>query len=105
MTFNLKARLEEIGGCGDGGCIVHVRPGMHTNGGCRCNRDPLKMVRVIWVYKLAMSVRAEALTKCEVQFLDYESQHRAKGTPEADAKAKVNADMAAMIDTVLDNTR
>lgn len=27
---------EEIGGCGDGGCIIHRPGGMHTNGGCRC---------------------------------------------------------------------
>ncbi len=26
----------QVGGCGDGGCVI-VRPtGMHTNGGCRC---------------------------------------------------------------------
>ncbi len=33
------AALETLGGCGDGGCIVHIRPGMHTNGGCRCATD------------------------------------------------------------------
>ena len=27
---------EQIGGCGDGGCVVFRRTGMHTNGGCRC---------------------------------------------------------------------
>ena len=29
---------EQIGGCGDGGCVVFRRTGMHTNGGCRCTR-------------------------------------------------------------------
>ena len=28
--------LEQIGGCGDGNCCIHRRPGMHTNGGCKC---------------------------------------------------------------------
>ena len=30
---------EQIGGCGDGGCVVFIRGGMHTNGGCRCLRS------------------------------------------------------------------
>lgn len=30
---------EHIGGCGDGGCVVFIRGGMHTNGGCRCVRS------------------------------------------------------------------
>lgn len=33
------AALEALGGCGDGDCIIHIRPGMHTNGGCRCATD------------------------------------------------------------------
>ena len=32
--------LLAIGGCGDGGCCVHVVKGQHTNGGCRCVRYP-----------------------------------------------------------------
>lgn len=48
----LDRRLEEIGGCGDGNCQVVVRPGMHTNGGCRCLRnDWMKVQRVINAYK------------------------------------------------------
>lgn len=31
--------MEAIGGCGDGGCVVFRRKGMHTNGGCRCYED------------------------------------------------------------------
>lgn len=52
----LKTRLEEIGGCGDGSCVVYVRPGQHTNGGCRCLRnDKYKAERVIYAYKQAMA--------------------------------------------------
>jgi hypothetical protein len=47
----LKQRLSDIGGCGDGNCIVIVRPGMHTNGGCRCYKDGIKMQQVIRAYK------------------------------------------------------
>lgn len=32
-----EAALNQIGGCGDGYCLVTGRAkGMHTNGGCRC---------------------------------------------------------------------
>jgi hypothetical protein len=52
----LEQRLKEIGGCGDGGCIV-IRPvGMHTNGGCKCNRDYIKMSRVVRAYKEHVAV-------------------------------------------------
>ena len=54
ITEALLSEMEEIGGCGDGGCMVHIRPGMHTNGGCRCNRDPLKMFQTVHTYKRAM---------------------------------------------------
>lgn len=37
-----------------------------------------------------------ALRRAADQFVFYERQHRAKGTPEADAKAEVNAQMTAM---------
>lgn len=48
----LNAALEAIGGCGDGDCKVYVRPGMHTNGGCRCLRDDkYRAERVISVYR------------------------------------------------------
>jgi hypothetical protein len=29
----------QIGGCGDGNCVILQPTGMHTNGGCRCPRD------------------------------------------------------------------
>ena len=41
--------LAAIGGCGDGGCIIHRPGGMHTNGGCRCNADKYKMSRYAMV--------------------------------------------------------
>jgi len=41
----LDEYLETIGGCGDGGCIILKPVGQHTNGGCRCSRDPIKMQR------------------------------------------------------------
>ncbi|MFQ0815760.1 hypothetical protein AVM02_07560 [Brucella anthropi] len=41
----LDNALAVIGGCGDGNCVV-VRPkGQHTNGGCRCFQDRMKMQR------------------------------------------------------------
>lgn len=39
--------MEAIGGCTDGNCVI-VRPkGMHTNGGCRCTRDYIKMQQYV----------------------------------------------------------
>lgn len=49
----------------------------------------------------AIERMVNALTLCRDQFADYERQHRAKGTPEADAKAQVNAGMVAMIEDAL----
>jgi hypothetical protein len=58
----LDAALAEVGGCGDGNCVVHRRCGMHTNGGCRCNADKHKMSRVLYHYrKFADAVAALAL--------------------------------------------
>ena len=55
--FILDATLESIGGCSDGNCKVYVRPGMHTNGGCRCLRsDGFKAERVVHAYKLFKNV-------------------------------------------------
>lgn len=45
------ARYDElrasIHGCTDGGCLIRIPHGMHTNGGCRCNRDGFKAQRVM----------------------------------------------------------
>jgi hypothetical protein len=42
------AMMKHIGGCTDGGCVI-VRPkGMHTNGGCKCPRDQVKMTRAMY---------------------------------------------------------
>lgn len=48
--LNLQSQLEQIGGCGDGNCIVFTRPGMHTNGGCKCWKDGIKMQQVVRAY-------------------------------------------------------
>lgn len=47
----LDARLQAIGGCSDGNCIIWRPKGMHTNGGCRCNTQPFKMASVIYAYQ------------------------------------------------------
>ena len=51
---DLIKRLEAIGGCGDGNCKVFVRPGMHTNGGCRCLNDRIKAEQVVYAYRTAL---------------------------------------------------
>ena len=50
----LSQRLEGIGGCTDGHCLVTgPRKGMHTNGGCSCLRhDKYKAERVVSQYHI-----------------------------------------------------
>lgn len=31
--------MSELRGCSDGGCIIRKPEGMHTNGGCGCERE------------------------------------------------------------------
>ena len=59
--LTLEESLEKLGGCGDGNCQVYVRPGMHTNGGCKCLRhDPLLAERVLYLHKKEIKrLRAE----------------------------------------------
>jgi hypothetical protein len=40
--------MQAIGGCSDGGCVIVKPKGMHTNGGCRCPRDFMKMQRLAY---------------------------------------------------------
>lgn len=47
----LAKRLQELGGCGNGGCVVWEPLGMHTNAGCKCSRDPMLMNRVMHAYR------------------------------------------------------
>lgn len=50
------------------------------------------------------SILRGAVTQAAQQFEFYEEQHRAKGTPEADAKADVNKDLAARMRAALNIT-
>jgi hypothetical protein len=43
--------MESVHGCTDGGCLIRAPKGMHTNGGCRCNRDSMKTQRVLYAAK------------------------------------------------------
>jgi hypothetical protein len=42
--------LHMVGGCTDGYCIVVKPQGMHTNGGCTCYRDFMKMQRFAFAH-------------------------------------------------------
>ena len=52
---------EDIG-CGDGGCIYGCKPGMHTNGGCRCGNGERYEMRadILRLSALAMELAKEA---------------------------------------------
>lgn len=43
--YDAAAEIE--GCCGDGYCLVKRERGQHTNGGCRCPRDPWKAQRMM----------------------------------------------------------
>jgi hypothetical protein len=46
----LEHSLNAIGGCSDACCMVKPPEGQHTNGGCRCWRDPFKVQKTIRAY-------------------------------------------------------
>lgn len=39
---------DHVGGCTDGGCVVKRPAGMHTNGGCKCPRNPITAQRMMY---------------------------------------------------------
>ena len=39
-------QMDEAGGCTDGSCLIKKPTGQHTNGGCDCSRDNMKMQRL-----------------------------------------------------------
>lgn len=45
VDYDAAAEIE--GCCGDGYCLVKREPGQHTNGGCKCPRDPWKAQRMM----------------------------------------------------------
>lgn len=58
------AYLKQLGGCGDGNCIIVKPVGMHTNGGCRCSRDGMRMQRFAYAHnRFANAVRAHLLNQ------------------------------------------
>jgi hypothetical protein len=92
--IELELQLEQIGGCGDGGCIVHQRPGQHTNGGCRCSKDWIKMRRVVYAYRKAIeSIRS---AKHPTVFLSIPRRH---GTASATAAIIRDVHVGDFIDT------
>lgn len=80
--------------------VTMVREGTHHN----ALDDALsqaKHLQAIWREQDTSGYRS-MLEKCASQFHFYEAQHRAKGTPEADDKAKVNAGFVTDIRQLLD---
>lgn len=59
--------LAQLGGCGDGHCIVVKPKGMHTNGGCRCWLDGFKMQR----YAYANNKFADAIATLQHKEADH----------------------------------
>ena|GEM_PF-2372040 len=45
------ALMSSLDGCTDGGCVISPPKGMHTNGGCRCVRNSMKMQRAMFAAK------------------------------------------------------
>ena len=88
----LRGHMEHIGGCGDGGCIVHVRPGMHTNGGCRCSHNPHTMFQVVHWHKQAVASQAEQIKRLRAVLMDFVEPFKnyPDGALKDDAKAFPN---------------
>lgn len=46
----LDRHLDAIGGCTDGYCIIRKPKGMHTNGGCKCSGNRMKMTQFAYAH-------------------------------------------------------
>ena len=53
-----RQTAEAVGGCGDGGCVIHRPGGQHTNGGCRCTyrRDDTRQREVTKLLLVAQGI-------------------------------------------------
>jgi hypothetical protein len=51
--------MNHLGGCTDGGCVIKRPTGMHTNGGCKCPSDKVKMQRAMYVANKLRAAVAE----------------------------------------------
>jgi hypothetical protein len=56
-------RLAKQHGCGDGGCVIYIRGGQHTNGGCRCvyRMDVVREREVARLLRQAQALSREVL--------------------------------------------
>ena len=59
----LNEQLKQDGGCGDGNCMVHVRGGQHTNGGCRCMTSKWTAERIVMAHRVFQGAIRAALTR------------------------------------------
>ena len=75
-----QVRLEQIGGCGDGGCMIHVRPGMHTNGGCRCSTNPFKMRQTVHAYKGAVAAQVQEIERLREALINIQIEYKREGS-------------------------
>jgi len=66
----------QLGGCGDGGCIIVKPKGMHTNGGCRCSTNRLKMERFAYEHNRFVSSVSAARNAIERELGDVSSAIR-----------------------------
>ena len=57
------AAARHVGGCGDGGCVVIQRTGLHTNGGCRCtlDADPMRQRGIRSLLMMAQQLAKEII--------------------------------------------
>lgn len=58
----MATKIEDLRSCLDGGCIIRRPKGMHTNGGCGCQRDLMRAFRMSqdpeWLSKYRWIVEA-----------------------------------------------
>ena len=61
-----ELRMQQIGGCSDGGCVVVKPKGMHTNGGCKCWKNQHSMQRLARASNTFVEALRAALAQPEV---------------------------------------
>ncbi|VWD20227.1 hypothetical protein [Burkholderia contaminans] len=84
--------MSHVTGCSDGGCVIRRPVGMHTNGGCRCPRDSMKMHR-------AMHAANELRRALDEVLATQPPEARASAGVIAAARAVIEADRAQTLTT------
>jgi len=80
-------------------CLMYMRTAL---GGSTTGHEHHALLDRLTASPTAQNAMVAMLRKCALQFKYYAANHRAKKTPEADEKARVNAELAVEIEQLIE---